>query len=93
MSVSVVIINAAILAAFCNATRTDLGRIGNTSFKHVNEAFLMGIIANVSAFVLDFCDDDGVFLSGVLRDLTQRIFECPTNNRETNFFRRITEFE
>ena len=53
----------------------------------------MCIITDVSTLVFDLGDDDGVFLSGVSRDLTERIFERTGNDGDTNGFGRIVEFE
>ena len=53
----------------------------------------MCIVANVSAFLFHLRDNDGIFLSGILRNLAERVFECPSDDGDPNFFSSIVEFE
>src|SRR5581483_4846987 len=52
-----------------------LDRIDDARREHVDEAIVEGVIAVTRLRLLDLFDDDRAFLTGIVRDLPQRLFE------------------
>src|SRR5207248_10057759 len=71
-----------------------LGRIDDTGLDQVDIFVSRRVEAEVHVFIgANFLDDDRAFVTRVVHDLTQRLFERAANNLDADLLVRIVELE